>query len=113
MPMRVRHDGPAALLRRIAAIDDTIARAAAQGEQRAFDRVYDALFPLVWRMSAQRARGSKRDAERLTARILEEIVRSLDAPSPDAALKTRLAEELRIGERRAKRGSVHAPQSRR
>jgi hypothetical protein len=77
MPTRI-HDRSAAGLRRAAGVDDALARAAARGERQAFDRVYDALFPLVWQMSVRRAHGSKRDAERLTVQILQDVVRCLE-----------------------------------
>lgn len=83
MPTRI-HDRSTAALRRAAGVDDALARAAARGERPAFDRVYDALFPLVWRLSVRRANGSRRDAERLTVQILQDVVRCLEDPASEA-----------------------------
>ena len=79
--MAVKRTVPGAahrLIDQLGSIDAELIANAAAGDQRAFDHLYDALFPLVWSLSVQRVGLSLQEAERLTERILERVVLSLD-----------------------------------
>jgi DNA-directed RNA polymerase specialized sigma24 family protein len=94
----------------LAEIDADRIRLAASGDQRAFDQLYDALFPIVWALSLRHAAMSPEDAENLTERLLERIVLSLDGYPRKLAFSTWLrrflSEEIRAFARRPRRARV-------
>ena len=100
----------------LAEIDADRVRLAASGDQRAFDQLYDALFPIVWALSLRHAAMSPEDAENLTERLLERIVLSLDGYPRNLAFSTWLrrflAEEIRAFTRRPRRARVSPDRTR-
>ena len=94
----------------LSAIDADLIRRAASGEQRAFDQLYDASFPVVWALSLRHAGMSLDEAEALTQKLLERIVLSLDGYSREVAFSTwlrrLLADEIRAFTRRPRRARV-------
>jgi DNA-directed RNA polymerase specialized sigma24 family protein len=91
----------------LSVIDADLVRLAASGDQRAFDELYDAIFPIVWALSLQHVGMSLDEAESLTERLLERVVLSLDGYSRDLAfptwLRRLLADEIRAFTRRPRR----------
>jgi len=96
----------------LAAIDTDLVRRAANGDQHAFDALYDAVFPIVWALSLQHVGMSLEEAESLTERLLERVVLSLGGYSRDIPFSTwlrrLLAEEIRAFTRRPRRARVSA-----
>lgn len=82
---------------RLAAIDAALIGKATRGERSAFDLIYDTLFPLIWSLSARGGVG-RRDAERVTERILGRVALSLGAIPAEVSfadwLRLQINEEL-------------------
>jgi len=75
--------------------DTALARRALRGDREAFDRIFDASLPCVWRFAARQSRG-RAAAERLTERVLARVFADLeryDGEVPFAAWLLSLCKE--------------------
>jgi DNA-directed RNA polymerase specialized sigma24 family protein len=110
--MSSRPPGMSRVSEKLAAIDADLVERVAQGEQCAFDSIYDTLFPLVWSLSLRRVGLEQIDAEQLTERILERVLLALPQYPPAQPfaewLGAQIAKELHAFERAERPRGVSA-----
>jgi len=94
----------------LASLDTDVIHRAARGDRSAFDRLYDALLPLVWSLSVRHVGRSAAEAERLTERILARAILRLHEYTGKAPL-ARWLTELIASELRACREAPHRSSS--